>query len=49
MALIPYCALGPRGSSLHFEQTYLLIMFYLSVKFAELCKSSYTKLLMYAP
>ena len=47
--LISYCALDPRCWSLHLEWTNLLIMFYLSVKFAEIHFSyicSYTKNLM---
>ena len=36
MTLIPYYDLDPRCLSLHLERTYLLIMFYLSVKFAEI-------------
>ena len=36
MILTPYCGTDPRCWSLHLEQIYLLIMFYLSVKFAEI-------------
>ena len=36
MTLVSYCDLDPRCWSLHLEWTYLLIMFYLSVKFAEI-------------
>ena len=36
MTLISYCHLDPRCWSLHLEWNNLLIMFYLSVKFAEI-------------
>ena len=36
MTLTPYCDLDPRGWNPHLERAYLLIMFYLSVKLAEI-------------
>ena len=41
MTLISYCDLDPMCWSLHLERTYLLIMFYLSVKFAEFAPAVY--------
>ena len=36
MTLIPYCDIDPRCWRPHLEQTYLLIMFYHSVKLAKI-------------